>query len=73
MASNCRSRFGLRIRLGTPEAADGDFDDTNSVEVTVMITVTDVNEPPEFTSGEETYTIDENAEHRWRATQYMAS
>ena len=27
-----------------------------------MITVTDVNEPPEFTSGEETYTIDENAE-----------
>ena len=55
MASNCGSRFGLRIRLGTPRQPT--VDDTNSAEVTVMITVTDVNEPPEFTGGEETHTI----------------
>ena len=45
---------------GDPAAADNDFDAANSAEVTVLITVTDVNEPPAFTSGEETHTIDEN-------------
>ena len=42
---------------GDPGAAS--VDDDNGAEVTVMITVTDVNEPPAFTSGAETYTIDE--------------
>ena len=44
---------------GDPAAAS--VEPANGAEVTVMITVTDVNEPPEFTSGEETYTIDEKA------------
>ena len=43
---------------GDPEA--GSVDPDNGAEVTVMITVTDVNEPPAFTSGAETYTIEEN-------------
>ena len=43
---------------GDPAAAS--VETANGAEVTVMITVTDVNEPPAFTSGEETYTIDDD-------------
>ena len=41
---------------GDPAAAAADVGSTNHAEVTVMITVTDVNEPPAFTNGAETFT-----------------
>ena len=57
---------GMQLRV-TVRATDPSGDpaavlvaDANGAEVTVMITVTDVNEPPAFTSGAETYTIAED-------------
>ena len=52
----------VTVRATDPSGDPGvaTFDADNGAEVTVMITVTDVNEPPAFTSGAETYTIDED-------------
>ena len=53
----------VTVRATDPsgDPRDASVDPANGAEVTVMITVTDVNEPPAFTSGAETYTIDEGA------------
>ena len=57
---------GMQLEVtvrATDPSGDPDLvavNDDNSAEVTVMITVTDVNEPPAFSSGAETYTIAED-------------
>ena len=50
----------VRVTDPSGDPAADPVDDNNGAEVTVMITVTDVNEPPAFTGGAETYTIDED-------------
>ena len=57
---------GMQLRV-TVRATDPSGDpaaasvvDTNGAEVQVLITVTDVNEPPAFSAGRETYSIEEN-------------